>query len=437
MSSDWSIATLRAANVSLIDCEHRTPPASNGGHPYIAIPQIKNGRIDLSGVRRISRNHLIDWTRKAKPQPYDVVMSRRCNPGETAFVPPGLECALGQNLVLLRADGSKVFPPFLRWLVRGNAWWDQIAKFLNHGAVFESLKCADIPNFQLPIPPMTDQKAIARVLGALDDKIELNRRMNQALEELSAAFFRSWFVDFDPVVARAAGRSPFGLSPEIAALFPCSFVESEIGTIPTGWRVGGIDDIADPRGGGTPQTSVSEYWGGDIPWFSVVDSPESGEVFVLETEKMITRRGLEESATQLLPIGATIITARGTVGNLALVGTPMAMNQSCYALVPKNGFGAGYVFFTMKGAVEELRRNAHGSVFDTITRNTLSSISIVEPPLHIRGAFEQFVAPLLAQIKVNVWQSGTLAATRDTLLPKLLSGELRVRDAEREVAAAV
>lgn len=140
--SEWHTISLREANVSLIDCEHRTPAKAASGVPYIAIPQIKNGRIDITDARRISQEHFMEWTRKAAPQPYDVVLSRRCNPGETAFVPPGLDFALGQNLVLLRADGTKIYPPFLRWLVRGTDWWEQIGKFINVGAVFDSLKCA-------------------------------------------------------------------------------------------------------------------------------------------------------------------------------------------------------------------------------------------------------------------------------------------------------
>ncbi len=125
----WERLSLRAAGVALIDCEHRTPPAADSGYPYVAIPQIKNGHLDLGDARRITPEHFEQWTRKAKPQAHDVILSRRCNPGQTAVVPPGLDCALGQNLVLLRADGTRVFPPFLRWLVRGPEWWEQIGTF--------------------------------------------------------------------------------------------------------------------------------------------------------------------------------------------------------------------------------------------------------------------------------------------------------------------
>ena len=242
MAGEWPMISLREAGVSLIDCDHRTPPASDNGYPYITIPQLRHGRLDLSEVRHISREHFVEWTRRANPAPHDVVLSRRCNPGETAFVPAGLECALGQNLVLLRADGKRVFPPFLRWLLRGPNWWEQVGKFINVGAVFDSLKCADIPNFELLLPPIPEQRAIAHILGTLDDKIELNRRMNRTLEGMAAALFRSWFVDFDPVVAKAAGRAPFGMDAATAALFPSSFEDSQLGLIPLGWRPSVLGD---------------------------------------------------------------------------------------------------------------------------------------------------------------------------------------------------
>jgi type I restriction enzyme S subunit len=186
MAGEWKRTSLREAGVTLIDCDHRTPPAADSGYPYVAIPQLKEGRLALADARRILPEHFADWTRKAKPQHHDVILSRRCNPGETAFVPAGLECALGQNLVLLRSDGTKVFPPFLRWLLNGPDWWEQVGTFINVGAIFNSLKCADIPNFKMRLPPLAEQKAISAVLGALDDKIELNRRMNATLEAMAS-----------------------------------------------------------------------------------------------------------------------------------------------------------------------------------------------------------------------------------------------------------
>ena len=223
---EWPVRTLREANVALIDCDHRTPPAQEEGYPYVTIPQLKNGRIELWNSRRISREHYFEWTRKAKPSAYDVGLSRRCNPGETAFVPPDVEFALGQNLVLLRADGTEVYPPFLRWIVRGPEWWDQIKTFINVGAVFESLRCADIPNFSLCIPPLREQKLIAGFLGALDERIELLQNESLSLEQVVRTIFKSWFVDFDPVRAKAEGRDPESMDAATAVLFPCEFQDS-------------------------------------------------------------------------------------------------------------------------------------------------------------------------------------------------------------------
>jgi type I restriction enzyme S subunit len=435
MVGEWPALSLSEAGVSLIDCEHRTPPASDSGYPYIAIPQIKHGRIDLGEVRRISRKHFVEWTRKAKPEPYDVILSRRCNPGETAFVPLGLECALGQNLVLLRADGTMVFKQFLRWLVRGPDWWEQIGRFINVGAVFDSLKCADIPDFRLPISPLPEQRAIAHILGTLDDKIELNRRMNETLEAIARAIFKSWFVDFDPVRAKMAGRQPHGMDAATAALFPDAFEDSLLGKIPKGWRAGPFTEEIEVVGGGTPKTAVPEYWDGDIPWFSVVDAPDNGSIWVWDTEKHITRLGLEKSSTKMLAKGTTIISARGTVGKCALVGRPMAMNQSCYGIQAASRRGAYYTHFAVRHEIANLQQNSHGSVFDTITTSTFAGIDRVVPPANVTQFFDRTVSPFLERALASLLESSSLAAIRDALLPKLLSGQVRVKDAEKLVEA--
>lgn len=290
---------------------------------------------------------------------------------------------------------------------------------------------------EVTIPPLKDQQAIACILGALDDKIELNRRMNRTLEAMARTIFRSWFVDFDPVRAKAAGQQPIGLKPEIADLFPDSFEDSELGEIPRGWSVQSFTDRVDILGGGTPKTSVPEYWGGEIPWFSVVDSPAPGEVFVISTEKTITREGVDNSSTRILPLGATIISARGTVGNIALVGKPMAMNQSCYGLKDHRGKDGHFLFLATAEVVDTLRQRSHGSVFNTITRETLKGVRVVTPPDLLIKTFEDTTGAMLRRILSAVYESRTLAALRDTLLPKLISGELRVSDAERIVGRCI
>ncbi len=196
MGSEWPRTTLRDAGVRLIDCVHKTPKAQEGGYPYIGIPQLKDGHIAFDAdPRLISEDDLQLWSVKAKPQTDDVILSRRCNPGETAHVSNDRPFALGQNLVLLRSSGKELYPPYLRWVTRSPCWWWEVGKYLNVGAVFDSLRCSNIPSFEIPLPPLPEQKAIAHILGSLDDKIELNRRMNETLEGMAQALFKSWFTD--------------------------------------------------------------------------------------------------------------------------------------------------------------------------------------------------------------------------------------------------
>ena len=194
-----------------------------------------------------------------------------------------------------------------------------------------------------------------------------------------------------------------------------------------------FSSLFDVIGGGTPKTSVEEYWNGDIPWFSVVDAPSDSDVFVLKTDKSITQKGVEESSTKILPLGTTIISARGTVGRLALVGRPMAMNQSCYGLSPANGIGASFLYFSTKKAVAELQSHAHGSVFDTVTRDTFDGLTAIKPPADVVSAFEATAWPMLEKIRDNLAENMRLEKTRDYLLPKLISGDIRIRDAEKFV----
>jgi type I restriction enzyme S subunit len=261
-------------------------------------------------------------------------------------------------------------------------------------------------------PPLPEQQRITTLLGALDDKIDLNRRMNETLEAMARALFKSWFVDFEPD-GSGLTRPPIEQTPSR------------------------LSDMIELIGGGTPSTSMVSYWGGDVPWFSVVDAPNSSDVFVISTEKTITQLGLENSSTRILPQYTTIVTARGTVGKLALTACPMTMNQSCYGIRGKSGRPPFFIYFLVRSCIQGLQARTHGSVFDTITRATFDAIEVIDPGVAAAEAFGSAVAPTMSKIRANLEQSRTLSALRDLLLPKLLSGELRIKDAEKAVEAAL
>ena len=438
MASDWPIMSLREAGVSLIDCEHRTPPASEYGYPYVAIPQVKDGRINLDGVRRITREHFDEWTRKAAPESFDIVLSRRCNPGETGFVSEGLKFALGQNLVLLRSNGTKVFKPFLRWLVRGPQWWEQVGAYINVGAVFDSLKCADIPGFRLLIPFLPEQRAIAHILGTLDDKIELNRRMNETLEAMARALFKSWFVDFDPVRAKMEGRDP-GLPRHLVELFPDRLVESELGKIPEGWEVTPFSECVEFERGLSYKGSRLSSDG--VPMHNLNSIYEGGGY------KHDGLKGYDgEHKSQHVARAGDLIVAnteqghdRLLIGYAAIVPTYFVnetlFSHHIYRVRPKDCMvlTSNYLCQLLNSRFmhEIVSGFANGTTVNMLPMDALQIPQIVVPARRVLAAFNDLAETARRRQEEMSDEFRTLAALRDALLPNLISGKLRVRGAKR------
>lgn len=365
--------------------------------------------------------------RKGKLQRGDLVLTTRGTVGNVAYYDsevPFEHIRINSGMVIIRTQQNELDPKFLYAYLRSNLFENQV-NGLTTGSAQPQLPIRDINRIDLPMFPIKHQRSIADVIGNLDRKIALNNQINETLESMAKAIFKEWFIDFGPVRAKAEGKKPFGMDDETAALFPDSFEDSELGPIPKSWKVCRLSEIIELLSGGTPKTTNEDYWNGNIPWFSVVDTPKGSDVWLIDTEKKITQLGVDNSATRILPIGTTIISARGTVGNLALTAVPTAMNQSCYG-VKGNGYGDLFVYLTIGNMVSQLKQNSHGSVFDTITRDTFNGISMVVPPKEnlISRKFEATVTTLFEQIKTNVFETQTLIQTRELLLPKLISGEI-------------
>lgn len=363
--------------------------------------------------------------------PGEIVFTQRGTLGQVCLVPdaPHEKYILSQSQMKLRVNPSICDPLFMLYQFKSpnqQAYIDINA--IRVGVPHTNLGI--LRNTPCQVPPLSTQKAIAHILGTLDDKIELNRKTNETLEVMAKALFKSWFVDFDPVRAKAEGR-PTGLPSEISDLFPDSFEDSELGEIPSGWQCCPFSQLVDVISGGTPKTSIDEYWNGSIPWFSVVDAPSGSDCWVIQTEKSITHLGLDNCSSKLLLTGTTIISARGTVGKVCLIGQDMAMNQSCYGLRSKVDNGEYFCFYLTKSLVETLQARAHGSVFSTITRDTLDGVATISPLPKIIQAFNGITGALLGKVKNNLELNQILANKRDTLLPKLISGEIRIPDAEK------
>lgn len=292
------------------------------------------------------------------------------------------------------------------------------------GGAQQNLSGELIKGFTFDFPTFKEQQAISEVLWRIDEKIAANNSLSKTLEDIAQTIFKSWFIDFDPVKAKMAGEKPAGMDVATAALFPNSMEESEFGLVPKGWEVLPSTDFFEVLSGGTPKTSNEDYWNGDIPWFSVVDAPDSGGCYFIKTNKTITKEGLDNSAAQLVRPGVTVISARGTVGKIAMVAIPSTFNQSCYGIEGK--YGDFFTYFLLRNQVVRLQNISHGGMFDTITRETFSAIKLAKPRIELINIFESTVSPIVSEILNLQFQSNNLAIIRDSLLPRLISGELQI-----------
>ncbi|MCB9909827.1 MAG: restriction endonuclease subunit S [Planctomycetes bacterium] len=285
----------------------------------------------------------------------------------------------------------------------------------------------DLHRIPVSLPPLAEQKAIAAILGALDDKIELNRQMNATLEAMARALFQSWFIDFDPVRAKLDNRPPTNLDPATAALFPASFQDSETGHIPKGWTIQPVGGVVDCVGGGTPSTSEPKYWeGGTHHWTTPKDFSSLQAPVLLDTDRKLTDAGIAKISSGLLPAGTLLLSSRAPVGYLAIAAMPVAINQGFIALKCNDCASNFFMLNWCQTNMAEIESRATGTTFAEISKQNFRPIPVVLPPEELMAAFTAKVAPLYSQITANLHQSRTLATLRDTLLPKLLSGELSV-----------
>jgi type I restriction enzyme S subunit len=359
------------------------------------------------------------------------VFTQRGTLGQVSLIPnkPYGRYLISQSQMKLTVDPKRADPLFLYYVFCTPQQQEYIrGRAIQTGVPHTNLGI--LRSTPVPAPPLSKQRAIARILGSLDDKIELNWRTNETLEETARALFRSWFVDFDPVFAKTE-VADFSPGDNITGVLERDVVDR--GT-PVGWRWEPLLQHARLISGGTPKTDIVEYWNGNILWASAKDVSQCTDAFLVSTERKITERGLLESATRIVPKLSTVVVARGaTTGRFRLLGRDMAMNQTCYALhsTKERPFWLASVFAHL---VDGLVHAAHGSVFDTITTRTLETASVSVGTDQIMDAFESTVAPLYRRLLLNCEQLRTLGKIRDHLLPKLISGELSVTDADHVVA---
>jgi type I restriction enzyme, S subunit len=422
----------------IFDGPHATPKKTDRGPIFLGISNLVGGKLDLTTTEYIGEEDFVRWTHRVTPKAGDVVFSYETRLGEAAQIPSGLRCCLGRRMGLLRPNPTRVEGRFLLYAFLGPEFQETIRSRTIHGSTVDRIPLIGMPRFPIKLPEISQQRAIAVILGALDDKIELNRRTSETQEHIARALFKSWFIDFEPVRAKAEGRRPAEMGPDIAKLFPSDFVDSKVGPIPTSWTAGCVGDcvrlkrgttyrgslVGKPGpallglgsirpGGGFRNTGFKTY-GGDCP-------PElmlgPGELYV--SLKGATKDGEMIGSVARVPL--TVSSGRLTQDTVKLEFTDSGMTRYIYRLL-----------LTPEYRIYCANR-ATGSAVVALSRDDFLSYPLVLPAGRVLDRFNSIVAALESRTEHCAAENVHLAATRDVLLQKLLSGELRIKDAERFV----
>ena len=398
MTNDWKTVKLKEICSSI----------SSGGTPDTRIDAYWNGDIPWLSSGETGNRYILDTEKKITKSGVKNSSTRLANVGDIAIASAGqgftrgqaayllIDTYVNQSVVVLKANNKKVDSRFLFFNI--DSRYSQLRDISDSHSSRGSLTTKLLAGLEVNLPSLSEQRAIAEILGALDDKIEVNRRTNATLESMARAVFRETMKNEDGI-----------------------------------WNTGSILEFANLLSGGTPSTSEASYWNGNIEWASAKDVGNVDSIFLLDTEKKITQKGVDTSSTKLLPAKTTIVTARGTVGAHCMLGKAMTMNQTNYGLKAKNGIGDYFVYFTLSEMVEQLKQQSYGTIFDTITTKTFQSAQCVQPSHDVIQKFESQVKPLMDAILNNQEESRTLGSLRDSLLPKLMRGEVCVKEVEEKV----
>ena len=362
-------------------------PTTDEGPFMVTAKDVRDGRIDYSTVRRTAREaYETLLTDKSRPRVGDLLLTKDGSIGRLAVCDRPDVC-INQSVALLQPKpGTNVF--FMKYLLSTDEYQAKMAADAD-GSTIKHIYVTRVDKMLVPIPPPREQEAIAEVLGALDDKIAANTRIAETATSLGEALFDR----------ASQGAESVPLTAQLTPIL-----------------------------GGTPPRDATEYWDGDVPWVSVRDISSCVAGAILETEECITWSGSTNSRAKTVPAGSVILSARGTVGAVARLVEDAAFNQSCYAFSP-GVLPAGVLFYVVRHAAQNAKQVSHGSVFSTITVRSMGALPVPQLADGDALELEELLAPLLAAVDASLRENRTLVKLRDTLLPALMDGTIRVKDA--------
>lgn len=311
------------------------------------------------------------------------------------------------KLMVLRAN-EKIRPLYLYYILQSQVVIDELQMLAeSRSGTFPQITFSELSLLTTELPDIDSQDKIINILKSLDDKIELNRRINANLEAQAQALFRSWFVDFEP----------FRDGP---------FVDSELGKIPQGWKVGTLSEIGDVIGGGTPSKIVSEYYTDNgIAWITPKDLSTNNCKFTSKGETDISELGYKNSSAKLMPRGSVLFSSRAPIGYISIAKNEICTNQGFKSIVPKKA-GTCFIYYFLRNNTSKIESMASGSTFKEASGGLMKSLEVIIPSNKILTAFEEAIQPLFNMQEHNEDENARLSALRDTLLPKLMAGEIKI-----------
>lgn len=440
---EYSVADLQDAGWLLVEDgnhgEYR-PLAdeftADGLTAFIRAADMNDGRVLFEQAARIN-NRARARIRKGIGAPGDVLLSHKGTVGKVALVPseaPAFVCS-PQTTFWRTLRSDRIDRQYLYAFLRSTEFAQQLEARAGETDMAPYVSLTAQRQLRVVLPEIEDQRAIGAITGAIDDKITLNRRMNSTLEATAAALFRSWFVDFDPVVAKAEGRRAPGVPDTLHHVVPSTLVARDGDLIPSGWEVRPVGNVVRVVGGATPPTSESRYWDGEHSWATPKDLAALEAPVLIRTERQISDEGLARISSGLLPAGTVLLSSRAPIGYLAIAARPVAINQGFIALVCDGPLPNVYMLHWLRENMDAIFARANGTTFLEISKSNFRPIPVLCPPESVVRAFAAIVGPLHQRIEANVRENTKLAALRDMLLPELLSGTLRLRDAEGALRA--
>ena len=325
---------------------------------------------------------------------------------------------VSSSVAIIRPDSSELNADFLVYLLNSEKF-KCVHRSYSSGSVQGYSNIPTIKQMPFSLPSVQTQEKIVAILKSLDRKIENLRKQNETLEALVQILFKHWFVDFEfPSDDDKPYKSSGG-----------EMETSELGGIPAGWRIGKLGDEVETLGGGTPSTKEPDYWiNGDIPWYSPTDLTKSNTLFSLGSEKQITKLGLEKSSAKLFSAYSVLLTSRATIGEIAINTKPACTNQGFITLIPNEKFSVYFLYSWLLTQINIIKQLASGSTFPELSKSNFRSFLFLIPESKQLNNFDKIIEPMFHKIENNIKQINTLNQFRDVLLPKLINGQIKVRD---------